>query len=238
MKSNIAEIIERDGFAALPGAISPDLLSELSAAVASVEEGPGVVRRGEVYAFRNLFQNAPRTKSALHAPALRELVGAVLGGDAFCVRGIFLGKSPRANWAVRWHQDATITVKERGDAVGFGPWSMKAGVQHVMAPPGVLSAMLSVRIHLDDCGEEDGAMKVIPTSHQYGRLPEDSIGQFTRVEATVCEAKKGCLVAMRPLLLHCSHRARRPGPRRVIQLDFSARKLPLPLEWNESYSLS
>jgi len=82
---------------------------------------------------------------------------------------------------------------------------------NVMAPPGVLSAMLTVRVHLDDCGEGEGAMKVIPGSHEYGRLPQDSIEQFTGAGVELCAAEKGSLVAMRPLLLHASGTAPRPG---------------------------
>jgi ectoine hydroxylase-related dioxygenase (phytanoyl-CoA dioxygenase family) len=126
-------------------------------------------------------------------------------------------------------------VKARGEATGFGPWSTKAGIQHVMAPPGLLSYMLTMRLHLDDCGENQGALKAISASHQYGRLPEDSIEQFTGSGVVTCHVPKGGILAFRPLLVHASDAAREPGSRRVIQLDFCARRLPLPLEWYEAY---
>ena len=234
------DAVERDGFAIIPDALERDLVSTLSGAVSTFSSGrreQGVYRRGDVYALRNLFDLVPETKAALQATAVREVVRAVLGPEAFCVRALFLDKTPRANWKVPWHQDATIVVKERAEIVGFGPWTMKAGLQHVVAPPGTLSAMLILRLHLDDCDESSGAMRVVRASHEYGRLPEDSIEQFTRYDVTTCAVPKRGLMAMRPLLLHASSPGKEPGSRRVIQLDFSARTLPVPLEWRDRHQV-
>lgn len=230
-----AEVIERDGFTVIPDALDDALVSELADVVGAVSSGDGVYDRGGVYAIRNLLQLAPNVKRALQAAKVREVVESVLGRGALLVRGLFLDKTPRTNWAVSWHQDATVTVKARGEATGFGPWSTKAGVQHVMAPPGLLSYMLTLRLHLDECGKDQGALKAIHASHQYGRLPEDSISQFVGGEVVTCDVPRGGALAFRPLLLHASDRATAPGSRRVIQLDFCARKLPLPLEWYEAY---
>lgn len=233
--ASYAEVIERDGFTIAPDALEPALVEQLVASIDSVEAGDGVYDRGGVYAIRNLLKLAPDVKRALEASVLREIVDSVLGRDAFLVRGLFLDKTPRANWAVGWHQDSAITVKARAEATGFGPWSIKAGVQHVMAPPGILSYMLTMRLHLDDCGEDQGALEAIPSSHQYGRLPEDSIEQFTRGEFVRCDVPQGGVLAFRPLLIHRSGAAKAPGARRVVQLEFCARDLPQPLDWYERY---
>jgi len=233
--ASYAEIIERDGYAVLADALDEALLAELSATIGAVTSGNGVYDRGGVYAIRNLLKLAPDVKNALRAAKVRDVVESVLGRDAMLVRGLYLDKTPRANGAVSRHQDATVTVRARGEATGFGPWSTKAGIQHVLAPSGLLSYMLTMRLHLDDCGEHQGALKAISASHQYGRLPIDSIGQFTRMKVVTCSVEKGGLLAFRPLLIHASDAAKEPGSRRVIQLDFCARKLPLPLEWYEAY---
>jgi Phytanoyl-CoA dioxygenase (PhyH) len=232
--------VERDGFAIIPDALEGDLVSALSDALSTFSgEGrqQGIYRRGDLYALRNLFDLVPQTKAALRAKAVRDVVLAVLGPGAFCVRALFLGRTPRARWKVRWHQDATIVVRERAETNGFGPWTRKAGLQHVVAPPGTLSAMLTLRLHLDDCGEASGAMRAVRGSHGYGRLPENSIEPFTRYEVTTCAVAKGGLMAMRPLLLRSSSPGNQPGSRRVIQLDFSARALPAPLEWRDRHPI-
>ncbi len=37
----------------------------------------------------------------------------------------------------------------------------------------VLEQLVALRLHIDECGPEDGALKVIPGSHLNGRLSED-----------------------------------------------------------------
>lgn len=233
--TSYAELVERDGFTVVADALDNAMISELATTIGAVARGDGVYDRGGVYAIRNLLKLAPDVKNALRATKVRDVVESVLGRDAMLVRGLYLDKTPRANWAVSWHQDAAVTVKARGETTGFGPWSTKGGVQHVMAPPGLLADMLTMRLHLDECGENQGGLKAISASHQYGRLPLESIGQFTSVGEVACNVPKGGLVAFRPLLIHASDAAKEPGSRRVIQLEFCARKLPLPLEWYEAY---
>lgn len=235
---SLSATIESDGFAIVSRALSQELVAELRSAVASVERGPGVYDRDGVYAIRDLFARVPASQKLLEEASIRDMVTSVLGPDAFCVRSLFLDKTPRANWNVPWHQDATVTVKKRAEVTGFGPWSTKAGVQHVMAPPGLLAAMLTLRVYLDDCADDGGALKLLPSSHQYGRLPQDSIAQFTREETTAHSVKAGDVLVMRPLTLHASSAASEPGSRRVIQLEFAARSLPKPLEWREARPLS
>ena len=233
--ANYGELIERDGYVVIADALDDALISELTRTTSAVTNGNGVCDRGGVYAIRNLLKLAPDVKNALRASKVRDVVESVLGRRAMLVRGLYLDKTPRANWAVAWHQDATITVKARGTATGFGPWSTKAGVEHVIAPPGLLSDMLTLRLHLDDCGERQGALKALSASHRFGRLPKDSIGEFTGVGEVTCAVSKGGVLAFRPLLVHASDAAMEPGARRVVQLEFCARALPKPLEWFEAY---
>ena len=235
--ASYAAAIESDGFAIVRDALGADLVSELGTAVESVTDGPGVRSRNGIYAIRNLLSLAPGVKHALGAPVLKSLVESSLGTGAFLVGASFFDRSREASWKVPWHQDATITVRERVETTGFGPWSVKAGIHHVQAPPHVLYALLSLRLHLDGCEEEQGALRVIPGSHNFGRLPTDSIPQFTRGAFQTCCVPKGGILAMKPLLLHASSAAATAERRRVIHLDFTARSLPAPLEWYESHVL-
>jgi ectoine hydroxylase-related dioxygenase (phytanoyl-CoA dioxygenase family) len=92
--------------------------------------------------------------------------------------------------------------------------------------------MLTVRLHLDDCDESNGALQVIPGSHQAGRLDPDAIAQC-RIQKlpTICAVARGGAVLMRPLLLHSSSTAREPKHRRVVHLEFASDPLPGGLEW-------
>jgi hypothetical protein len=225
----VAEAVERDGFAIVNGALSCELAERVSSAISSSQ--------GDAFALRNLFELAPITRELLEALLVREAVGAVLGREAFCVRAVFLDRAPRANWRVRFHQDSAVVVKERFEVTGFGPWRTKGGALHVTAPPGTLSSMLTVRVHLDRGGEGGCAARVVPGSHHYGRLPEDSIEQFTRYDVASLAVEKGGILVLRPLLLRASGEGANRGSMRVVQLDFAARNLPAPLEWREAHAL-
>jgi ectoine hydroxylase-related dioxygenase (phytanoyl-CoA dioxygenase family) len=72
----------------------------------------------------------------------------------------------------------TIAVQDKVEAEGFGPWSVKADVIHVQPPASILECMLSVRLHLDDCGEENGALRVIPGSHKAVEFPRTKSNPF------------------------------------------------------------
>lgn len=230
-----ADAIRDSGYTIVPNALETDLLEELSAAIEEVREGPGVRTRDGVYAIRNLIRLAPDVRKALDAPVVSALARSTLGEHAFLVRGLFFDRVPRTGWKAPWHQDATVPVRERGDATGFGSWTKKAGVVYANAPPGVLAGMLSIRLYLDDCDDQHGALKVVPMSHNFGRLPVDSIPQFTSSEVEVCRVPRGGALAMKPLLLRASLPASEQRPGRVIHFDFAHRPLPQPLEWHETY---
>ena len=52
-------------------------------------------------------------------------------------------------------------MQERVEAEGFGPWLMRADVLHAQPTAEVLEHMVSVRLHLDNCGEENGALALL-----------------------------------------------------------------------------
>jgi hypothetical protein len=136
-------------------------LGPLRAAVdACVTGGPG-----------NRVFSLPRTDGLDLPSLLRDLATRLAGRPARMVRILAFDKTPETNWGVPWHQDRTVAVKRRVDVDGFGPWSVKAGMPHVAPPEALLEAMFSLRLHLDDCGRQNGPLKIAPGSHRLGRLP-------------------------------------------------------------------
>jgi ectoine hydroxylase-related dioxygenase (phytanoyl-CoA dioxygenase family) len=186
------------------------------------------------YGRRNLLGRCPAVKAITEAPEIRGLVEPILGGRAFPVRALLFDKLPGANWGVAWHQDLTIAVKQRADVDGFSAWTVKDGVPHVQPPVGVLEGMLTLRLHLDEADEDNGALMVLPGTHALGRLPENWRPPASRAPSpVVCAADAGDVLSFRPLLLHMSRKSRRPAHRRVIQIEFASTPLPLALEWYE-----
>jgi len=231
----VAENLERDGFAIVPEALDAQMVAALIAAVGRAGDGAGSQRRGSVYALRNLLEVVPAVAALAEAPEVRSLVALTLGPDCFPVRGILFDKTPEANWNVAWHQDLSIAVRERRDVDGFGPWSEKAGVVHVQPPARVLERMLTVRLHLDDCDETNGPLLVLPGSHRGGRLTASEIQhQRTLMPGVTCPVPAGGALLMRPLLLHASSASQSPRHRRVIHLEYAAEPLPAGLQWHQN----
>jgi ectoine hydroxylase-related dioxygenase (phytanoyl-CoA dioxygenase family) len=198
----------------------------------AIDSPSSIDRNGHTFALRNLLRDQPIIRQLADSPTLRALVDPILGPAAIAVRGILFDKTPGANWKVPWHQDLSIAVAERVDLPGYGPWSVKAGVKHVQPPEAILQNMLTVRLHLDDCGIENGPLLVIPGTHALGILKGKQIDQLRQTSTAVpCIAGAGGAVLMRPLLLHASHSAVAPGHRRVVHLEYAAAVLPPPLRW-------
>jgi hypothetical protein len=152
--TTLEEISER-GFAVIADVISPEVIT------AVVDELQKLLLVGSRRAgLRNLFHVSPLSRTLVHSETLQSLISPLLGKDVKCVRGLYFDKRREANWKVTWHQDPTIAVKQRRDVPGYGPWSQKAGIVHVQPPAEVQQRMVSLRLHLDEANEKNGALVV------------------------------------------------------------------------------
>ena len=148
------------------------------------------------------------------------------------MRCVVFDKTGNSNWAVAWHQDRTIVVRERAEVDGFGPWSVKQGLLHVAPPVDLLARMVTLRVHLDDCGRENAPLKVALGSHLSGLVPASKASAHAQAcQISVGIAKAGDVWAYSTLILHASDRATIPNRRRVIQVDYAAFDLPGGLLW-------
>lgn len=148
------------------------------------------------------------------------------------VRVLLFDKTPETNWAVPWHQDRTIAVRVRHDVPGFESWNVKDGVTHVEPPVKLLAGMVTLRLHLDDTGRDNGPLDIVPGSHLLGRLPAAEVVRVGHAGPVArCVARKGDVLAMRLLTVHKSERAAKASRRRVLHVDYSSDDLPPPLVW-------
>jgi ectoine hydroxylase-related dioxygenase (phytanoyl-CoA dioxygenase family) len=207
--------LDVEGYSLCPGVFSSDEMSQLADELSPVE------RAGS----RSLLDDERVVRVARDAR-----LHALLGRGFFAVRALLFDKTDASNWGLRWHQDLSVAFQERREVAGFGSWTVKAGVTHALAPASVLDKMVSLRIHLDDCGPEVGPLRVVPASHRMGRLDEDSIGKCVKDECT-CVARRGDVLAFKPLLLHASSSSMSPDHRRVLQLEFARGELSGGLKW-------
>lgn len=224
--------LREKGFLVVPRVFDVQQLEQLKTEVSLVSRENGVRRRGETYAIRNLLEACPAVRSLADSSQIRSLVSPVLGHGAFPVRSLLFDKTAEANWLVPWHQDMTICVAKKREVPGYGPWSIKAGQWHVQPPIAVLDKMLSVRVHLDPSDESNGPLRVIPGTHNQGRMNPEAIRRYEEMSRiSICSVESGGVLLMRPLLVHASSAAGNPAHRRVVHIDFANCDLHGGLVW-------
>jgi hypothetical protein len=216
--------VEQLGFAVSPQVIGPDAQQALLSSLGPVAAAG---RRG--------LLAEPTVAALTRSSQLLDIVRPHLPAEPLPVRVIYFDKSPEANWLVPWHQDLTLALQSRADVPGFGPWSVKDGIPHVQPPIACLERMLTLRLHLDDTDETNGALRVLPGSHRLGRLSSSEIQELrTRLKEVLCLAFAGDALLMRPLLLHASSRSTSSRHRRILHIEYAAFPLPTELQWHEA----
>ncbi|HMS38854.1 MAG TPA: phytanoyl-CoA dioxygenase family protein [Pyrinomonadaceae bacterium] len=232
MNQLLAEFGEQ-GFVVIENLLEEKIVSDLQGKLANLEPSNSVSRKNEtIYGVRNLLNISPEIREFSQSKIVQKVAEKFIGENAKIVRAIYFDKTAEANWKVPWHQDLTISVDKKNDAYGFSAWTQKAGINHVQPPIEILEKMLTLRFHLDDTDESNGALKIIAKSHRNGRLSAKEIKSWREAnEMRVCRVKKGDCLVMRPLILHSSSAGTSPKNRRVIHFEFSADELPKGLNW-------
>lgn len=227
----LAAALQRDGFASVDAVADS---ADIAAVIAALEQADiaRAERGGKTFGARNLL-GLPQVRRMATSPRLAAHLAPLLGSSFLAVRGLFFDKTESANWPVLWHQDLSLAVKEQCDQPGWQNWSVKRGVLHVQPPAAILAQMITVRLHLDDCGSDNGPLRVIAGSHTSGILSRDAIRARAQTgDEQPVLAKAGSALLMRPLILHASSPASRPRHRRVLHLEFApAGLLPTGLNW-------
>jgi ectoine hydroxylase-related dioxygenase (phytanoyl-CoA dioxygenase family) len=238
MDECLREKLASDGFVELTGVFSAATIDSFARELAGALAGDGSAESalrsdsGALYAARNVLALWPAAATIWQRPALIEPLAAILGPDFGLVRALFFDKPPSDSWALPWHKDLTIAVRDnRLPSRQFTKPTRKAGIPHVEASLTVLESMLTARIHLDVVTDANGPLKVIPGSHRSGKtVAADSAAPY------VVRAAPGDVLLMRPLLVHCSSKSA-PGTaqhRRILHLEFAAsRQLADGYDWHD-----
>jgi ectoine hydroxylase-related dioxygenase (phytanoyl-CoA dioxygenase family) len=83
--------------------------------------------------------------------------------------------------------------------------------------------IVALRVHLDDSTPTNGPLRVLPRTHLHGILNQDAIRRAVEtVSPVTCTVAAGGVVAMSPLVLHASSKARTPEPRRVLHVEYAS----------------
>ena len=221
------------GFLILEGVFNAEEVAAIIGKIDQVDSSRPTFRKtNDLFAIRQFLKEVPDIQPLIFKDTLNSIIGSYFGQDYFVVKSIYFDKPEQSNWFVAWHQDLTVSVDKRIDLDGFGPWTVKHNQFSVQPPLDILENIFTIRIHLDDTDENNGALKIIPGSHLKGTYRAETI-DWTVEKEEVCKVKKGGIMIMRPLLLHASNRTTNNSKRRVIHIECSNRLLPGNLAWAE-----
>ena len=222
-----AQRFARDGYLLLPG-----LLTDRECDGCARAAAPSATLSGGT---RTMLQ-APWCAALVQHLRRHAALAPLLPAGAVAVQCTYFEKSVGRNWLVPWHQDLCVPVAERVEHPALRAWSVKEGVPQVQPPAALLEQLVAVRLHLDDCGPQDGPLRVLPGTHTAGlRAEGGSAGSEAAAEgAVVCTAPRGSALLMRPLLLHASSKARGASLRRVLHLLFAPPEPPHGLRWHQA----
>jgi len=216
--------LERDGVLVCERILSPEAIDQIRLHFDAINSGCAGSRQ---FDLPEMIKGLIGPGGSLGALATKQAEQA-----ATPVRVLLFDKTPASNWAVSWHQDRTIAVKQRANVAGYGPWSVKGGVVHVEPPVAILQDMLTLRVFVDDCGEDNGPLEIVVGSHRHGRLPATDLDDAVERGAVfVACGRAGDVLVMKMLAVHSSKRAVSPSHRRVLHIDYTTIGLPAPLEW-------
>lgn len=213
----------RDGAQLFPAALAPDKLEQLQTLLAHLPQDHAGLR------LRDIEGLAPFLASQ---GTIGRYAASILGYGCQPVRAILFDKTADTNWALGWHQDRTIAVKQRIALDGFTTWSVKRGMPHVEPPVELLSGMVTLRVHFDPVPAGNAPLLIAPGSHRLGRVAEQDIRDVVaRCGTVACLAEPGDIWLYATPILHASDAAVAPAHRRVLQVDFAVGQLPGGLEW-------
>lgn len=221
------------GFSVISDVFSTEEIEKISQVIQNIDTSKETFRKSEdLFAIRQFLKEIPEVKDLIFNENLKSIIKEIFGENYFTVKSIYFDKPEKSNWYVAYHQDLTISVDKKVEMEKFGPWTTKQNQFAVQPPLDILENIFTIRIHLDDTDENNGALKVVPKSHEKGIYRPETIDWNVETE-NICSVDKGGVMIMKPLLLHGSNRTTNGKKRRVIHIEFSDRELPEELNWSE-----
>lgn len=226
-------ILSENGFTVINNIFSDDDIEKISEAIQNIDTSKETFRKSDdLFAIRQFLKEIPDAHEIVFKENLKTIIREIFGEKYFVVKSIYFDKPEKSNWYVAYHQDLTISVDKKLELKNFGPWTTKQNQFAVQPPLDILENIYTIRIHLDDTNEDNGALKVIPKSHAKGIYRPETIDWNVETEV-ICNVEKGGIMIMKPLLLHGSNRTTNGKKRRVIHIEFSDLELTEQLNWSE-----
>ncbi len=222
------EELDRKGFSLIKSIFSQDERYKLKRLLEDEKK---------VFAIRQLVKKHPEILELIFTNnKFKRLYSSICDEGYFLSKAIYFNKPKRSNWFVNYHQDISISAKEKVFSKNFSQWTKKHGQFGVVAPKEILENTVTFRIHLDQTDETNGALTVIPKTHQKGVIRIDrNFDKSDFGNDVLCNVDEGGVMLMKPLLLHASQKSVSEFDRRVIHLEFCNQDIPMG--WLEQHNL-
>jgi len=167
----------------------------------------GLTHKGRRYFLPSWHDPDSAVGRLLLGELMAEIVGGLLGGEAYLFLELFVIKSSRTGMPFGWHQDSGYLL----------------GQPH--------EPYLSLWFALDDVCEENGALHVLPWSqlgsrevlpHRKDKASGDFVGYEGGQSGVVLPVPRGSIVAMSSAVFHRSGPNTTDRPRRAFLASYSA----------------
>ena len=227
-----------NGFSVMENIYSEEEIQNILTIIDQTDSSNETFRKtNDLFAIRQFLREIPTVIDLIFTENLKSVMKEIIGEDFFVVKSIYFDKPETSNWYVPYHQDLTISVDKKMEIKNFELWTTKQNQFAVQPPIEFLENITTIRIHLDDTDENNGALRVVPKSHLKKIYRPETI-DWNKETETICRVKKGGIMLMKPLTLHSSKRTTNNKKRRVIHIEFSNRELPNELNWAERINLN
>jgi ectoine hydroxylase-related dioxygenase (phytanoyl-CoA dioxygenase family) len=204
--------LEENGYAIAPSVLSPSEAASIELSLSTAPaSGAGTRNLLDLEWCRALVERLRAARG----------LGELLPRSSVAVQCTLFDKTPDRNWLVALHQDLSIPVSARVAHPELRAWSVKEGQKFVQPPDELLSQLVAVRVHVDECGPGNGPLRVMRGSHREGRMAGTAARLLRdRVGEVACTVGRGDALIFKPLLLHASSKASSPHRRRVLHFLF------------------
>lgn len=202
--------LDREGYIMLPGFMSADLLGALRRRVNELfaEEGnqAGAEFKQEPQTLRlaNLVNKGGIFERVIAAPEILERVGHVLGPEFKLSSLNARSANPHSDWVQPLHCDVGAIADEKGYWVANTVWM------------------------LDDFTPQNGALRVVPGSHQWKQLPQQALQDpmASHPQERLITGAAGTVVVMNAHTWHGGTANRTAAPRCALHAFYTRRDKP------------
>jgi ectoine hydroxylase-related dioxygenase (phytanoyl-CoA dioxygenase family) len=197
--------LDRDGYVILENYMGPELLAELRERVGQLflsegdQAGSEFKQEEQTLRLANLVDKGEVFERAIAMPEILQGIAQVLGPQFKLSSLNARSANPHSTWVQPLHADMGAIPDEKGYWVCNTVWM------------------------LDDFTEENGAIRMVPGSHRWGRLPQQAVQdlQAPHPEERLITGKAGTVVVMNAHMWHGGTANRTAKPRCAMHAFYS-----------------